>query len=167
MFSDNFEKKAKSIISNYPKKRYALLPLLHLVQKEKGFINNDSVHYLAELCDVSFNHIQGVISFYSMFTQKQRGKHQISVCTNLSCWIRGANKIVEYLEEKVGVSVNHNSMDKNFFLEEVECLGACGYAPVMILDDKYYEQLTPEKIDEILDKLPIYKKEQVKTDDIL
>lgn len=153
MFGLKFKKTAKDLMGKYPKKKHALLPLLHLVQKENGYISNDSVNYLAKLCDVSFNHIQGVVSFYTMFTQKERGKNQISVCTNLSCWIKGAENIFKHLEEKLEISNNQTTLDKKFFLEEIECLGACGYAPVVSINGKYHENIDAKKIDLILDQM--------------
>ena len=151
MFSTDFKNKAKELLEKYPKKQYALLPLLHLVQKEKDFIDSDAIHYIAKFCDLSFNHVQGVVSFYSMFKQKKRAKNQISVCTNLSCWIKGATEIVEHLENKLEVTAHENNPEKTFFLETVECLGACSSAPVMIVNNKYQENLTIEKVDQIVD----------------
>ncbi len=151
MFSTDFKNTAKKLFKKYPKKQYALLPLLHLVQKEKGEIDSDAVHHIAKMCEISFNHVQGVVSFYSMFVQKKRAKNQISVCTNLSCWIKGATEIVKHLENKLEVKAHENNPTSNFFLETVECLGACSAAPVMIVNNKYQENLTTEKVDKIID----------------
>ena len=151
MFSIDFKTTAKELLEKYPKKQYALLPLLHLIQKEKGQIDSDAINYIAKMCGISFNHVQGVVSFYSMFSQEKRAKNKISVCTNLSCWIKGSTEIVEQLEKKLKIKAHENNPENTFFLETVECLGACGSAPVMIVNDKYKENLTVEKIDQIVD----------------
>ena len=152
MFSQQFEKNVEYLLKQYPKKVHALLPLLHLVQKEKGYISSDAIRYLSKLCDISFNHIQGVVGFYTMFTQKKRGKTHIAVCTNLSCWLRGSEEIVEHIKEKLELDSQGEDEKKKYFLEEVECLGACGYAPVVSVDGKYCENFQLDKLDELIDK---------------
>ena len=152
MFNNQFKKKVQNLLDQYPKKVHALLPLLHLVQKEKGYIDSNSIEYLAKLCEVSFNHVQGVVSFYTMFTQEKRGKTHIAVCTNLSCWIKNSDSIVSQIKEKL--KLNHQCEDekKKYFLEEVECLGACGYAPVIAIDNHYYENFNISQLEDLIKK---------------
>lgn len=151
MFEERFYKDVDCIVKKYPQKIHALLPILHLVQKELGFISKESMQEVAKLCEVHVSHIQGVVTFYTMFAQEQRGKCLLSVCTNISCMLRGAQDILKHLEQKLGIHAGQSTADGQFFLEETECLGACGSAPVMIVGEDYQEQLTPAKINQILD----------------
>ena len=150
MFSPQFQKTAQNILKQYPKKMHALLPLLHLVQKEKGYIDSDAIQYLAELCNVSFNHIQGVVSFYTMYTQKKRGKTHLAVCTNLSCWLKGADDLVKQIKEKLSLNDQGEDKNKKYFLEEVECLGACGYAPVVAINNRYCENFKMKMLEQLI-----------------
>jgi NADH-quinone oxidoreductase subunit E len=150
MFSAEFQKKSKELLSSYPKKVHALLPLLHLVQKEKGYIDSDAIQYLSKLCDTSFNHIQGVVSFYTMYTQKPRGKTHLAVCTNLSCWLKGSDNVVKAIKEKLALNDRGEDSDKKYFLEEVECLGACGYAPVVAINNRYCENFDIEQLQQLI-----------------
>jgi NADH-quinone oxidoreductase subunit E len=109
--------------------------------------------YVAELLSVPFGHILGVVTFYTMYHSKQTGKHHIEVCTNVSCMLRGSDKVVEHLEKKLGIGLGETSKDKKWTLSEVECMGSCGTAPMIAVGEEYYENLTPEKIDKILAEL--------------
>lgn len=150
MFSSQFQKKSKELLSQYPKKVHALLPLLHLVQKEKGCISSESIEYLSKLCEVSFNHIQGVVSFYTMYTQKERGDIHLAVCTNLSCWLKGADNIVKQIKNHLNLDNQGRDKNKKYFLEEVECLGACGYAPVVTVNNRYCENFDINQLDQLI-----------------
>ena len=150
VLSKDFYKESDKIMGEYPRKVNALLPILHLVQKERGYICDESMKEVAKLCEVSLNHVEGVVTFYTMYAREKRGKCYLGVCTNISCFIRGGVETLEYIENKLGIHAGESTPDGCFFLEEVECLGACGFAPVMMVDEEYHENLTPEKIDKII-----------------
>lgn len=137
----------------------AVLPVLWLAQEQFGWISEEVMHYVAELLAVPFSHILGVVTFYTMFNKKPVGKYHIQVCANVSCMLRGSDNLVEHLERELGVRVGETTPDQIFTLDEVECLGSCGTAPMMQVNDDYYDNLTPEKIDRLLDKFKNQKQE--------
>lgn len=153
MLSEKNLKKIEELKKSYPTTQALVLPVLWMVQEEEGYISEDSMKYVAELLDVPFGHILGVVTFYTMFHSKQIGKHHIEVCTNVSCMLRGSDKIVEHLEKRLGIEMGQTSKDKKWTLSEVECMGSCGTAPMIAVGEEYYEDLTPEKIDKILGEL--------------
>nr|VFJ63697.1 MAG: NADH dehydrogenase subunit E [Candidatus Kentron sp. FW] len=144
-------------IAKYPleRKRSALLAALREVQHENdGYLTTELMDAVAAYLDLPSIAVYEVASFYSMLETEPVGRHSISVCTNISCLLRGAEKIVEHVEEKLGVRVGESTFDGRFFLKrEEECLAACCGAPMMMVDHKYYENLTPEKVDKILESL--------------
>jgi NADH-quinone oxidoreductase E subunit len=145
--------KIQVIIGKYPQKRSALIPSLHLVQKEVGYIPEEAICEIARLFDLSPNEVNEVVSFYTMFHKEPVGKYLIQVCTNISCLICNAEQIVAHLTKRLGIKLGETSADKKYTLVEVECLGSCGTSPVIQINDVYYEDLTPEKVDRILDSL--------------
>jgi NADH-quinone oxidoreductase E subunit len=145
--------KIQVLIDKYPQKRSALIPSLHLVQKEVGYIPEEAICEIARLFDLSPNEVNEVVSFYTMFHKKPVGKYLIQVCTNISCLICNAEEIVAHLTKRLGIKLGETSADKKYTLVEVECLGSCGTSPVIQINDVYYEDLTPEKVDRILDSL--------------
>jgi NADH-quinone oxidoreductase subunit E len=149
-FSAERQQELEKLLPRYPNKQAALLPTLRLAQEEFGYISKDVIEFVARLLDVPVARVRGVATFYTMYDLKPVGKHHVQVCQNLTCSIMGAESILAYLEKKLGIKVGETSSDKRFTLSRVECLGACGTAPVMQINDDYYEDLTPEKIDEIL-----------------
>ena len=153
MLSEKNLKKIEELKKSYPTTQALVLPVLWMVQEEEGYISEDSMKYVAELLDVPFGHILGVVTFYTMFHSKQIGKHHIEVCTNVSCMLRGSDKIVEHLEKRLGIEMGQTSKDKKWTLSAVECMGSCGTAPMIAVGEEYYEDLTPEKIDKILGEL--------------
>ena len=152
-FSDKTKKKLEEIISRYSRKEAAILPVLHLTQKEFGCISVEEEKLVAELLDIKPIQVREVATFYTMLNQMPVGKYYIQVCSNLSCSLLGAEKLVAHLGEKLGIKVGETTPDGLFTLIEVECLGACGNAPVMMVNDDYYEDLTIEKVDALLDQL--------------
>ncbi len=153
VFSDKAQKEFQDIISRYPEKRAALLMVLHLAQREFGWLSREVMEYVAELLDLTPGDVYDTASFYTMFYKKPMGKYHIQVCHTLSCALRGARNIYEHLEKKLGISEGEVTPDGKFSLMKVECLGACGTAPVVQINDDYYENLTIEKLDEILNNL--------------
>lgn len=150
MFSEENLKKLEELKRKYPTKKSLTLPALWLAQEQFGWISEDVMKYIASLIDVPFNHIYSVASFYTMYNKKPVGKYHIQICTNISCQLMGAETLVQYLCKKLNVNVGQTTDDGKFTITEVECLGACGGAPAMQINDDYYEKLSPEKIDQIL-----------------
>ncbi len=151
--SKNTKKKIDEIMSRYPKKEAALLPVLHVVQNELGYISASTEKLVASLCSISPVRVREIVTFYSMYNRQPVGKYHIQVCTNLSCSLLGGTSLLEYLQEKIGIKPAETSSDKKFTLSTVECLGACEEAPCMMVNFDYHGNLTKEKIDEILESL--------------
>jgi NADH-quinone oxidoreductase subunit E len=147
--------KAKEIISRYPegKQKSALLPLLHLAQDQfGGWLSPDAMDYVASLLNIQPIEVYEVATFYSMYNLKPIGKYMFEVCQTGPCMIRGSENIIEYIKQKLNIKVGETSSDGMFTLKTVECLGACGYAPMMQLGKGYREHLTPEKVDAIIEE---------------
>ncbi len=153
MLSETTHQQIRSLISKYPQRRSALIPSLYLVQKEVGYLSLDAVRDVAKIFELPPNEVYEVVSFYTMFYKKPVGKYVIQVCTNISCLICNAEEIMAHLEKRLGIKPGETSSDKKFTLLEVECLGSCGTAPVVQINEDYYEDLTPQRLDEILDGL--------------
>lgn len=148
--------KAKEIIGRYPegKSKSALIPLLHLAQAEfDGWLSVPAMDYVASLLNIKPIEVYEVASFYTMFNLEPVGKYLIEICQTSSCWMCGAEDIVSYLEKKLNVETGQITEDGMFQVKLVECLGSCGTAPMFQIGAKYYENLTFEKIDSILDEL--------------
>jgi len=150
MLSERNLKKLDEMKKYYQTSQSLVLPALLMVQEEHGYISEDAMKYVGKLLDVPFGHILGVVTFYTMLHRKPIGKHHIDFCTNVSCMLRGADKIVEHLENRLGIKVGETSKDRKWTLSEVECMGSCGTAPMFAVGDEYYENLTPEKIDKLI-----------------
>lgn len=142
------------ILSRYPEKEAAILPTLHLAQREFGHISSDVVEYVSGLLGFSEARIFGVATFYTMYNKKPVGRHHIQVCKNLSCSLLGAGHIIKHISEKLGIEPGETTSDEKYTLSLVECLGSCGTAPMMQVNDEYYENLTLTGIDNILGDLP-------------
>jgi NADH-quinone oxidoreductase subunit E len=141
------------ILTRYPNKEAALLPTLHLVQETWGWISPEAVHYVGNLLDLSPATVFGVVSFYDMYNQKPVGKYQLRVCTNLSCMISDAYDIYEGLCEKLRVQPHETTKDGLYTVVEVECLGSCDTAPVVQVNNDYHENMSVQKMDELLTRL--------------
>ena len=152
-FSPEAKAEADEILARYPVKEGAMLPILHLVQQEWGYISVEAMRYVAQLLEVPPAKVMGVVSFYPMFHTEPVGRHLIYVCSTLSCALMGAERVVDYFKEKLGIGVGETTKDGRFTLLKAECLAACGVAPVMIVDDELYGNLTPERIEKILEEL--------------
>jgi NADH-quinone oxidoreductase subunit E len=145
--------RARAIIARYPRPRSALIPLLHLTQEQDGHITPEGMEHVAILVGVTPAEVKGVATFYEMFKHHEVGEYLLGVCTNLSCMIMGSDEIVARAEERLGVKVGGTSADKKFTLEEMQCLAACGGAPCIQVNYRYFENVTPERLDGILDDL--------------
>ena len=153
MLSESASQQIQDLISKYPEKRSALIPSLHIAQKELGYISQDTMREVAQIFGLSPNEVHEVTSFYTMFHRKPVGKYVIQVCTNISCQICNAEGIMDHLTKKLGIKPGETTPDNKFTLLEVECLASCGTSPVVQINEDYYEDLTPEKLSMILDGL--------------
>jgi NADH-quinone oxidoreductase subunit E len=141
----------KELPARYPQPRSAVMPALDLAQEELGYLTPEAMSEVAGALELDPGYVEGVATFYSLFHLEPTGKHRFYVCTNLSCMIRGAYGIVDQVKKSIGVSKpDEVSADGLFSYEEVECLGACEFAPMMRLDHRYHYDLTPEKIDKLV-----------------
>lgn len=141
-------------LAKYPVRRSAILPLMFIVQRERGYLDPPGVAFLADKLQVRITDIWEVATFYTMLYTEPVGKHHVQVCRTLSCAIMGAKKITDHCSQKLGIKVGETTADGRFTLTEAECLGSCGTAPMMQVGFDYYEDLTPERVDQILDSLP-------------
>ncbi len=153
MLSDEIRAEIKQFKGRYPDPRSALLMALHTAQREHGWLSPEVMRDVAEVMGLSPTEVASVASFYTMFNRQPVGENLIQVCTNISCSLLGAEHIVEYLKSKLGIDVGETTPDNKFTLVIVECLGSCGTAPMMQVNDTYYENLTEDKIDRILAEL--------------
>jgi NADH-quinone oxidoreductase subunit E len=153
VISEETRSKIDELISQYPKSRGALLPTLHLIQKNQGHISSECAKELAEIFSIFPSEVQEVVSFYNMFFDSPQARHHVHVCTNLACSLRGARDLLRQLEAFLGVEAPGETPDGRIFLGHEECLGACAYAPVMRIGDRYHEDLDVEKAKQILASL--------------
>jgi NADH-quinone oxidoreductase subunit E len=137
----------------YPERRAALLPVLRMAQDAFGYLSLEAQAYVAALFDLSPAHVHEVVTFYTLFFQKPVGRHVVSICHNLSCSLMGAEGMIRYLEERLGLEAGETTLDGRVTLFRVECLCACEQAPMMQVDDDYVGLLTPDKIDRVLGEL--------------
>lgn len=151
-FSPEVEAEMDRHLAKYPVKRSAILPLMFIVQRERGYLDPPGVAYLAKRLDVRITDIWEVATFYSMLNLKPVGKYHLQVCKTLSCTILGARKIIEHCTARLGIKPGETTDDQLFTLSEVECLGSCGTAPMMQVGFDYYENLSTDKVDEIIEK---------------
>lgn len=143
--SDEGVAAVKSELSRYELRESAIIPSLYVAQKENnGHITPEIIRYLSELMDIPESRINEVFKFYTMFNQKPVGKYHVQVCTNISCALEGAREMASHICHELKVKYDEVSADGRFTVSKVECLGACGFAPMMQVNDKYYEKLTPE-----------------------
>jgi NADH-quinone oxidoreductase subunit E len=140
-------------MKRYPSARAALLPALWIAQKDQGWVGQRLAAEVAELLGIPVNWVHEVLSFYVLFHTRPVGRHVIWMCRNLSCYLRGFTDLKAHIERRLGVREGETTPDGAFTLLENECLGACGGAPMIQIDDQYYENLTPERIDAILDEV--------------
>ena len=152
-FSPETLKQFEATVARYPKKEAAMLPVLYLAQREFGHLGPEAIEYVAKLMDQAPARVYGVVSFYTMYNMKPIGRHHIQVCRTLPCALRGAEEVTEFLKKKLGIECGQTTSDGRFTLSEVECLASCGTAPMMQVNDDYYENLTEEKINQILDAM--------------
>ena len=152
MFSKAVLKEIDEIKVKYPDTKSALLPALYIAQREFGWLSQEAMLCVADALNLPGAMIRGTASFYSMFRHKQAGRHLIQLCTNVSCMILGAERLVDFIETKYGLKPGGTTEDKRFSLVVMECIGACGTAPAMLVNTDFHEDLSEERIEEILNK---------------
>jgi len=153
-FSERAIKELETILQHYPDRKSAMLPALWIAQREYGgYLPPEAIAEVAYRLGRSYAEVEGVATFYTMYNKQPVGKYMLEVCTNLSCMLCGAYRILEYLQQKLGIQLGETTPDGLFTLTEVECLNNCGDAPVMQVGDIYCRRLTPEKIDALLEAL--------------
>lgn len=153
ILSEDFYKYIQKIKPRYPTNQALLLPALHAAQKEQGWISGDVMDEVAAAIDIPPTVVREVVTFYTMYNLKPVGEYHVQVCTNISCALMGAEEIVEHLEKKLGIECGDTTRDNRFTVTEVECLGSCGTAPVVQINDDYYENLNNERLDKIMSEL--------------
>lgn len=154
-FSEEKLAKVREIIARYPegKQKSALLPVLHLAQEENnGWLSAEAMDYIAELLAIKPIEVYEVATFYSMYNLKPVGRYLFEVCQTGPCMLNGSDNIINYIQEKLNIKIGETTSDGMFTLKVVECLGACGYAPMMQMGEFYKEHLTKEKVDQIIDE---------------
>ena len=148
------EQQVEELISRYPNKMAACIPVLHLCQEDNGgWVSQDAIAFVAQQLGLSTAHVQGVVTFYSLFNQQPPGTHEVWVCRTLSCALRGGGALLEHCEQKLGIKAGETTPDGRVTLRTAECLASCGTAPVVQVDKEYHENLTVEELDRILDRL--------------
>lgn len=146
------EKELRTFISEAKTERGALMPILQKAQDIYGYLPIEVQTIIAEELGISLSEVYGVVTFYSQFSLNPKGEHRISICLGTACYVKGADKILEALEEKLGIKVGGCTPDGLFSLDACRCVGACGLAPVMMVDEDVYGRMTVDMIDDILDK---------------
>jgi NADH-quinone oxidoreductase E subunit len=150
MLSKEHLKKLDELKKRYQHPQSVVIDALWMWQKEHGWVSEEGMQYIADLLGIPVHHVYGVVTFYTMFNKQPVGTHKIEVCTNVSCMLRDSEKILKYIESRLHIKAGETTPDNKFTLVEAECLGSCGTAPMMQVDDKYYENLSEAKIDQIL-----------------
>jgi NADH-quinone oxidoreductase subunit E len=156
-FSEEFEHRFAEMLTHYPTKRSVLVPTLLYMQDELGYLSDEAVQEISQRLGLTELEVRNVISYYSMLTTRPRGKYNVQVCTNIACLLRGGEEILQNCEKKLGIGHKGTTLDGLFSLEEVECIGACSWAPAAQVNYDFHENLTAEKMDRVLDG---YKKRE-------
>jgi NADH-quinone oxidoreductase subunit E len=150
-FSDEFETRFTMMVGHYPTKRSVLVPTLLYAQDEIGHLSDEVIQEIARRLELTELDVRNVISYYSMLTTKPRGKYNVQVCTNIACMLRGGEELFAHCRKKLGIGHKQTTQDGRFTLEEVECIGACSWAPAVQVNYDFHENLTVEKLDKVLD----------------
>jgi NADH-quinone oxidoreductase subunit E len=145
--------KIEALKGEYETNQSALIPALHLAQEEKGWLSTETQAEVASILDLTPQAVREVVTFYTMFYQRPVGKYVLQVCRNLSCCLHGGHRLQHRIEEKLGIREGETTQDGRFTLMSVECLGSCGTAPVVMVNDRYHENVTPDVLDRLLTEL--------------
>lgn len=149
-FSEKAQLEFKNLLTRYDSKRSALLPVLHLAQDEFGHLSNEVVEYVAGLMDLSPAQVLEVVTFYYMYHRKPVGEHHFQFCKTLSCWMAGSHQLMKSVCSRLGIRPGETTPDGKFSVTGVECLGSCGTAPVVQINETFYENITPEKLNRLV-----------------
>lgn len=152
-FTEENLKKIEAVRKKYPTSLAAVMPVIYIAQEQNGFISEEVMEEIANVLGIDKVNVLSVVTFYTMYHTKPMGKYHVQVCTNVSCMLRGAYEIFDLVKNKLGIEHMQVTEDGKFSLEEVECMGACGGAPMIAINEDYFENLTKEKVEEILDSL--------------
>ncbi len=153
LLSNEFYTEVEKLRPRYPTNQALLLPALHLAQKEFGWVPPEVMDEIAAAIDIPPPVVREVITFYTMYNLKPVGKFHLQFCTNISCCLRGAEELLHHCEKKLGIAAGETTRDGKFTISHVECLGSCGTAPVVQINDDYYENLSPQMMDKTLESL--------------
>ena len=153
MLSPDAKKRIESLKSVYETNLSALIPALHVAQADQGWLSEETQGEVATILDVTPQSVREVVTFYTMFHQRPVGKYLLQVCRNLSCCLKGGHRLQKQIEERLGIQEGETTQDGRFTLVSVECLGSCGTAPVLMVNDRYHEDVTPAEIDRLLTEL--------------
>lgn len=154
-FDEQELNQVEKIKAKYPTEQSALMGVLWLAQKKFGWISDEVMAYIAELLHLPPSQVEGVVRFYTMYFKKPMGKYHIQVCTNVSCMLRGGENIWDYFRNKFQIGHMEATPDMKYSLEEVECMGACGGAPMIAINEDYYENITIDRIEQILKSIEL------------
>ena len=147
------EKQLDEILSRYPNRQAATIPVLHLCQEQNGWVSEEIMEWVAKRLGIGAAHVKGVATFYTLFNKEPVGKHQVWVCRTLSCALNGADAVLHHCEKRLGIHAGQTTADGKVTLRTAECLAACGQGPMMQVDREYHENLTLAEVDTILAKL--------------
>jgi NADH-quinone oxidoreductase subunit E len=153
VLSTEARRKIEGLQKTYETNQSALIPALHVAQADQGWLSEETQREVAELLGISQQSVAGVVSFYTMFYRQPVGKHVLQVCRNLSCTMLGGQRLRKRIEERLGIVEGETTPDGRFTLLEVECLGSCGTAPVLMVNDRYHESVSAEDLDRLLSEL--------------
>ena len=151
--SDQARQRIRDLLNTYETRQSALIPALHIAQGDQGWLSEETQKDVAQVLELTPQTVREVVTFYTMFLQKPAGKYLLQVCRNLSCALRGGQRLAQQIEDKLQIKEGETTKDGKFTLIQVECLGSCGTAPVMMVNDKYVEDLTPQALDKMLAEL--------------
>lgn len=152
---------ALEIISRYPVKKSALIPLLHLAQEQDGWVTDEAMEHIAELIGCTPAEVIGTCTFYEMFKRKPVGRYLVNICTNISCQLLGAEELLHHAEETLGIKAGATTPDGMFTIEDVECIAACTEAPCLQINYRYFHKVTPEELDRVLDDLRAGRRDDI------
>lgn len=152
-FSPDELQRVAELKALYPQPKAAIMPVLWMAQKKWGWLSENVMRYVASIMELPYSHVLGVATFYTMYFKKPMGKFHVQVCTNVSCMLRGGDEIYKQVCEKFGLSHNQTTSDGRISIEEVECMGACGGAPMIAVNEDFYENISWQQIETLLEKL--------------
>ncbi len=153
LFEGEYQERFEKILTRYPTKQAALLPALGLAQEIRGYVSPDSMDRVAELLDLSPAYVRGVATFYTMYNKRPVGRHLVQVCTNISCNLNGADEVVEAFLRYTDTELGETSEDGHFTVIEAECLAACGFPTCVQINSRYFENVTPDQVPQICERL--------------